>query len=151
MRVHQFDKVELVKLVAPGTSYDELEKLLGNAETVLQTLGVAYRVMKLCAGDLSFAAAMCYDIEIWAPGLGRWLEVSSCSNFEDFQARRAEIRFRPEPKAKPQLVHTLNGSGLAIGRTVVAILENGQRADGSVAIPPALVPYLGGATEITAP
>jgi len=150
IRQHQFNKVELVKFADPATSYDELESLTRDACVVLERLGLAYRVVALCTGDLGFSAAKTYDIEVWMPGQGRYREISSCSNFEDFQARRAEIRFRPEPKAKPALVHTLNGSGLAIGRTVVAILENGQREDGSVIIPPALVPYMGGATEITA-
>jgi len=151
IRQHQFNKVELVKFADPATSYDELESLTRDACVVLERLGLAYRVVALCTGDLGFSAAKTYDIEVWMPGQGRYREISSCSNFEDFQARRAEIRFRPEPKAKPALVHTLNGSGLAIGRTVVAILENCQRADGSVAIPPALVPYMGGATEIPMP
>jgi seryl-tRNA synthetase len=142
MRVHQFDKVELVKIVRPETSYDELEKLLANAETVLQTLGIAYRVVKLCTGDLSFAAAKCYDIEIWAPGIGRWLEVSSCSNFEDFQARRANIRFKKKG-GKPQFVHTLNGSGTALARLVAALLETYQQQDGSVLIPEPLQPFIG--------
>ncbi len=144
LRVHQFDKVELVKFVRPETSYDELESLLAQAERVLQTLGVPYRVLCLASGDLSFAAAKCYDIEIWAAGVGRWLEVSSVSNFEDFQARRAGIRFRPAPGEKPQFVHTLNGSGVALARLVAALLENGQTPTGKVRLPYALVPYLGG-------
>jgi seryl-tRNA synthetase len=151
IRQHQFNKVELVKFADPATSYEELEALTRDACTVLERLGLPYRVVALCTGDLGFSSAKTYDIEVWMPGQGRYREISSCSNFEDFQARRADIRFRREPKAKPAFVHTLNGSGLAIGRTVVAILENCQRADGSVAIPPALVPYLGGATEIAAP
>jgi len=142
MRVHQFDKVEMVKFVRPETSYDELESLLADAEEVLQTLGVEYRVMKLCTGDLSFAAAKCYDIEIWAPGIERWLEVSSCSNFEDFQARRANIRFK-DPGGKPQFVHTLNGSGVALARLVAVLLEQYQNPDGTVTVPEALRPYLG--------
>jgi len=150
IRQHQFNKVELVKFADPATSYDEHEALTRDACVVLERLGLPYRVVALCTGDLGFSAAKTYDIEVWMPGQGKYREISSCSNFEDFQARRADIRFRPEPKAKPAFVHTLNGSGLAIGRTVVAILENGQRADGSVAIPPALVPYLGGVTEIRA-
>jgi len=131
LRVHQFDKVELVKFVRPETSYDELEKLLQDAEDVLQALNLEYRVLKLCTGDLSFAAAKCYDIEIWSPAIERWLEVSSCSNFEDFQARRANIRFK-EKGGKPQFVHTLNGSGTALARLVAVLLETYQRQDGSV-------------------
>ncbi|MCS6771188.1 MAG: serine--tRNA ligase [Kiritimatiellae bacterium] len=147
IRVHQFDKVELVRFCEPASSYDELEKLVGHAEAVLQRLGIPYRVVQLCAGDLSFAAAKCYDIEIWAPGQGAWLEVSSCSNFEDFQARRAGIRYRG-PDGKPLHVHTLNGSGVALARLVVALLENGQQADGAVELPPALAPYMGGMTRL---
>ena len=147
IRVHQFDKVEMVKFVRPETSYDELESLLANAETVLQRLGLHYRVLELCRGDLSFAAAKCYDLELWAPGCNRWLEVSSCSNFEDFQARRAGIRFR-EKGAKPRFVHTLNGSGVAFPRLIIALLENYQQADGSVTIPEPLRPYLGGLEAI---
>jgi seryl-tRNA synthetase len=148
IRVHQFDKVELLKFVRPGTSYDELESLLGNAETVLQRLGLEYRVLELCRGDLSFAGAKCYDIEIWAPGIERWLEVSSCSNFEDFQARRSGIRFR-EKGGKPQFVHTLNGSGVALARLVLTLLEVYQQADGSVTIAEPLRPYMGGLEAIT--
>ncbi len=147
IRVHQFDKVEMVKFVEPTTSYDELENLLGNAEDVLQKLGLSYRVLELCSGDISFAAAKCYDLELWAPGQNDWLEVSSCSNFEDFQARRANIRYRDE-NGKTQFVHTLNGSGVALPRLVVAILENGQQADGSVVLPEAIVPYMGGIDRI---
>lgn len=147
IRVHQFDKIELVKFVEPATSYDELEKLLQNAETVLQELGLTYRVLQLCSGDLSFAAAKCYDIELWAPGHKGWLEVSSCSNFEDFQARRANIRYR-DANGKTHFVHTLNGSGVALARLVVAILENYQQEDGSVLLPPALVPYMGGVDRL---
>jgi len=147
MRVHQFDKVEMVKFVRPETSYDELESLLKNAEEVLRLLGVEYRVLNLCTGDLSFAAAKCYDIEIWAPGIERWLEVSSCSNFEDFQARRANIRFK-EKGGKPQFVHTLNGSGVALARLVAVLLETYQNADGSVSIPEVLHPYMGGMEKI---
>lgn len=143
IRVHQFNKVELVKVVKPETSYNELESLLGNAERILQLLGLEYRVAKLCTGDMSFAAAKCYDIEVWAPGLGKFLEVSSCSNFEDFQARRINIRFRDED-GKLRFVHTLNGSGLALPRTVIAILETYQQKDGSVIIPDVLHPYMGG-------
>ncbi len=142
-RVHQFNKVEMVKFVRPETSYEELESLRRQAEVLLERLGLAYRRLLLCAADLSFAAAKCYDLEVWAPGMDRWLEVSSCSNFEDFQARRAGIRFRPQPNAKPQFVHTLNGSGLALPRTVIAILENCQQADGTVFIPEVLRPYMG--------
>ena len=147
IRVHQFDKVEMVKFVEPETSYDELEKLLGNAEDVLRRLGLAYRIVELCTGDISFAAAKCYDIELWAPGQNDWLEVSSCSNFEDFQARRANIRYR-DAKGKPRFVHTLNGSGVALPRLMVAILENGQQEDGSVVLPEAIVPYMGGISRI---
>jgi seryl-tRNA synthetase len=143
IRVHQFDKVEMVKFVEPATSYDELEKLVANAEDVLQRLGLTYRILALSSGDLSFAAAKCYDIELWAPGQKAWLEVSSCSNFEAFQARRAGIRYRNKA-GKVEFVHTLNGSGVALARLVVAILENGQQADGSIVLPEALAPYLGG-------
>ena len=144
IRVHQFDKVELVKFVLPETSYEEHEKLLQNAEEVLQLLNLPYRVLTLCTADISFAAAKCYDIEVWAAGVERYLEVSSCSNYEDFQARRANIRFRRERAAKVEFVHTLNASGLALPRTVIAILENYQQADGSVVIPEVLRPYMGG-------
>ena len=145
LRVHQFDKVEMVKFVRPETSYDELELLLAEAEKVLQALTMPYRVMCLAAGDLSFAAAKCYDLEIWSGGVQRWLEVSSVSNFEDFQARRANIRFRPAAGEKPQFVHTLNGSGVALARLVAALLENKQTPTGKVRLPDALRPYLGGA------
>lgn len=151
IRQHQFDKVELVKLVTPETSYDELESLVQNAEAVLQKLGLPYRVSVLCSGDLTFSSAKTYDLEVWMPSYGRYVEISSCSNFEDFQARRADIRFRREPGAKAEYVHTLNGSGLAVGRTVAAIIENFQQADGSVKIPPVLVPYMGGRTVIEPP
>ncbi len=144
VRVHQFHKVEMVKIVEPESSYDELESLLDNAETVLRLLGLPHRVSLLCTGDLSFAAAKCYDIEVFAPGMDAWLEVSSCSNFEEFQARRMNLRFRPERGAKPIYPHTLNGSGLALPRTLVAILENYQTKDGFVAVPDALRPYMGG-------
>ncbi len=143
IRIHQFDKVEMVKFVEPATSYAELEKLLSNAEDVLQRLELAYRVLALSSGDLSFAAAKCYDIELWAPGQQAWLEVSSCSNFEAFQARRADIRYRNKA-GKLEFVHTLNGSGVALARLMVALLENGQQADGSVVLPVALAPYLDG-------
>lgn len=148
IRVHQFDKVEMVKFVRPESSYDELETLLGNAEDMLQRLGLHYRILELCSADLSFAAAKCYDIEVWAPGVERYLEVSSCSNFEDFQARRAGIRFRAEPKARPEYVHTLNGSGLALPRTVIAILETYQNPDGTVTVPEVLRPYMRGMEKI---
>lgn len=143
IRQHQFNKVELVKFVKPETSYDELESLTAAAEKVLQKLDIPYRVVKLSTGDLGFSSAMTYDIEVWMPSYGRYVEISSCSNFESYQARRAGIRFRPEEKGKPEFVHTLNGSGLAVGRTVAAILENYQQADGSVVIPEALRPYMG--------
>ncbi|MBI2711479.1 MAG: serine--tRNA ligase [Bdellovibrio sp.] len=145
IRQHQFQKVEMVKIVAPETSYDELEKMTLNAEKVLQLLGLPYRVMCLCTGDMGFGAAKTYDLEVWLPGQNAYREISSCSNFEDFQARRAQIRFRPEPQAKPRLAHTLNGSGLAVGRTFVAILENYQNAEGFVKIPEVLHKYLDGA------
>ena len=146
-RVHQFNKVELVKFVRPESSYEELESLRAQAQRLLEGLGLAYRASLLCSADLSFAAAKCYDLEVWAPGMERWLEVSSCSNFEDFQARRAGIRFRPDPKTKPhggkpQFVHTLNGSALALPRAVIALLETYQQADGSVLVPEPLQPYL---------
>lgn len=147
IRVHQFDKVEMVRFVDPATSYDELEKLVGHAEAILKKLGLHYRVLQLCSGDMSFAAAKCYDIELWAPGHNGWLEVSSCSNFEDFQARRAGIRYR-NAEGKTSFVHTLNGSGVALARLVVAILENGQQADGSVILPEAIRPYMGGLERI---
>lgn len=149
IRVHQFDKVEMVKFVEPATSYDELEKLVNNAEAVLQKLGLTYRILSLCAGDISFAAAKCYDLELWAPGQQDWLEVSSCSNFEDFQARRAKIRYRNK-EGKVNFVHTLNGSGVALPRIMVAIIENGQQADGSIVLPDAIVPYMGGVKKIEA-
>jgi seryl-tRNA synthetase len=147
IRVHQFDKVEMVKFVSPETSYDELESLVANAEDVLQRLELHYRVVELCTGDISFSAAKCYDLELWAPGHKGWLEVSSCSNFEDFQARRAGIRFR-DANGKARFVHTLNGSGVALPRLVVALLENGQQADGSVVLPKAIVPYMGGVDRL---
>ena len=148
IRQHQFNKVELVKFAHPDSSYQELERLLADAEEVLQLLKLPYRVVELCSGDLGFSAARTYDIEVWLPGQGAYREISSCSNFEDFQARRAGIRFREDDKGKPEFVHTLNGSGLAVGRTVVAILENCQQADGSVTVPEALRPYMGGAEKI---
>ena len=143
IRQHQFNKVELVKFANPDNSYEELESLTHAAEEVLQILNIPYRVVKLSAGDLGFSSAMTYDIEVWMPSYGRYVEISSCSNFEDYQARRANIRFRREPKGKAEFVHTLNGSGLAVGRTVAAILENYQQADGSVKVPEALVKYMG--------
>ncbi|MFQ5862136.1 MAG: serine--tRNA ligase [Candidatus Brocadiales bacterium] len=147
IRVHQFDKVELVKFVRPETSWDELESLLRDAEEVMQLLELPYRVRELCVGELSFAASKCYDIEAWAPGVERWLEVSSCSNFTDFQARRINIRFRDE-QGKVQFVHTLNGSGVALPRTLIALLENYQQADGSVVIPDVLRNYMDGIDAI---
>lgn len=143
LRVHQFDKVEMVKFVRPETSYDELESLVQNAEKALQLLNVPYRVLLLSTGDLSFAAAKCYDLEAWAPGVGRYLEVSSCSNFEDFQARRMDIRYRTK-SGKTQLVHTLNGSGLGLARTMAALIEKYQTAEGTVIVPEVLQPYMGG-------
>ena len=142
IRQHQFNKVELVKFVDPETSYDELEKLTNDAERVLQLLGLPHRVVCLSTGDIGFSSAKTYDIEVWMPSYGRYVEISSCSNFEDFQARRAAIRFKKDQKAKAQLVHTLNGSGVAVGRTVAAILENFQNEDGTVTIPEVLVPYM---------
>lgn len=149
IRQHQFNKVELVKFTRPEDSDAELGKLLGHAEVVLQRLGLAYRVVDLCSGDLGFSAARTFDIEVWLPGQEAYREISSCSNFRDFQARRAGIRFRREEGAKPEFVHTLNGSGLAVGRTLVAILENYQQEDGSVIIPEALRPYMGDQERIT--
>ena len=148
IRQHQFNKVELVKFAKPEQSYEELEKLTLDAEKVLQILGIPYRVVKICTGDLGFTAAMKYDIEVWMPSYGRYVEISSCSNFEDFQARRANIKFKDSVKDKAQFVHTLNGSGVAVGRTVAAILENYQQADGSVVIPEALRPYMGNREKI---
>ncbi len=151
IRQHQFDKIELVKLVEPETSYAELEGLREDAERVLQGLGLHYRTVLLCTGDLGFAAAKTYDLEVWLPGQDTYREISSCSNFEDFQARRAKIRYRVAAGDKPRPLHTLNGSGLAVGRTIVAILEQYQQADGSVAVPEALRPYLGGLSLIEPP
>jgi seryl-tRNA synthetase len=147
-RVHQFDKVELVKFVEPSTSYDELESLVGDAEVILRALDLHHRVNLLCTGELSFAASKCYDLEVWSPAQERWLEVSSCSNFEDFQARRAGIRYRPDTGEKSRYVHTLNGSGVALPRTIVAILETYQTKDGCLRVPDALVPYMDGVTII---
>ena len=148
VRVHQFDKVELVRIVPPETSYDEHEKLARDVADIFEALELPYRVLLLCSGDMSFAAAKCYDFEVWSPGQGTWLECSSCSNFEDFQARRMNLRWRREPGAKLEIPHTLNASGVALPRTFATLLENHQRADGSVAIPKALQPYLGGMTEL---
>ena len=143
-RGHQFDKVEMVKFVAPDRSDEELLSLLDDAEDICRRLGLPHRVVQMCTGDLSFVSAMKYDVEIWSPGCGEWLEVSSCSNFRDFQARRAGIRFRDASGGKPEYVHTLNGSGLALPRVLIGVLENYQQADGSVQVPEALRPYLGG-------
>ncbi len=148
IRQHQFNKVELVQFVKPEESYDRLEELTGHAETVLQKLELPYRVLSMCTADLGFTAAKKYDIEVWMPSNDTYREISSCSNFEDFQARRSGIRFRREDKAKPEFVHTLNGSGLAVGRTVAAILENYQNADGTITVPTVLQPYMGGKTII---
>ena len=143
IRQHQFNKVEMVKITKPEQSYEELESMTRQAEKVLQLLGLPYRVVALCSGDLGFSAAKCYDIEVWMPSYNRYVEISSCSNCEDFQARRAGIRYREDPKSKPQLCHTLNGSGVAVGRTVAAILENYQNSDGSVTVPEVLRKYMG--------
>jgi seryl-tRNA synthetase len=147
IRQHQFDKVELVQIAHPQNSYEILEQLTAHAESILQRLELPYRVVTLCAGDMGFSAAKTYDIEVWLPGQGAYREISSCSNFESFQARRMQARFRNE-KGKPELVHTLNGSALAVGRTLVAVLENYQRADGGVSIPAVLQPYMGGLKAI---
>ncbi|AKL93544.1 seryl-tRNA synthetase SerS [Clostridium aceticum] len=149
IRQHQFNKVELVKFTKPEESYEELEKLTKNAEKVLQLLGIPYRVVKICTGDLGFTAAFKYDIEVWMPSYGRYVEISSCSNFEDFQARRANVRYRTKENKKVEFVHTLNGSGLAVGRTLAAILENFQQQDGSVIIPEALRGYMGNINKIS--
>src|SRR5579884_15871 len=151
IRVHQFDKVELVKIVEPETSYDELERLVRDAERVLERLELPYQTKLLCTGDMSFASAKTYDPEVWMPGLGRYVEVSSCSNFEDFQARRMGLQYRPAPGERARYAHTLNGSGLAVGRTIAAILENYQQADGTVVVPRALRPYMGGLERIERP
>ncbi len=149
IRQHQFNKVELAKFAEPDKSYEELESLTRDAEEVLEVLGIPYRVVLVCSGDLGFTAAKKYDIEVWMPSYGKYVEISSCSNFEDYQARRANIRYKASFKEKPRYVHTLNGSGLAVGRTVAAILENFQQVDGSVIIPEALIPYMGGVDRIT--
>jgi len=148
IRQHQFEKVEMVQLVEAGKSYDALEELLGNAETILQRLELPYRVVTLCGGDLGFSASKTYDIEVWLPGQQKYREISSCSNFEDFQARRLQARYRNPETNKPELLHTLNGSGLAVGRTLVAVMENYQDADGRIHVPEALKPYMGGITVI---
>ncbi|RLC95177.1 MAG: serine--tRNA ligase [Chloroflexi bacterium] len=150
-RGHQFDKVELYKFTEPQSSFEELDRMVADAEDVCRRLGIPYRVVQLCTADLGFASAKSYDIEMWAPGCQEWLEVSSCSNCTDFQARRASIRYRPEPGARPQFVHTLNGSGLALPRVLIAVLENYQQADGSVRVPEALLPYMRGTEVITKP
>lgn len=149
IRQHQFNKVEMVKFSKPETSYDELEKLTLNAEEILKRLNIPYRTVSLCTGDLGFSSAKTYDIEAWMPGQGTYREISSCSNFEDFQARRASIRYRTEEKGRVEFAHTLNGSGLAVGRTVVAVLENYQQKDGSVVVPDVLIPYMNGVDRIT--
>jgi seryl-tRNA synthetase len=143
-RGHQFDKVEMVKFCKPEDSRQELETLIENARETCRLLGIPHRVVQMCTGDLSFTAAAKYDVEVWAPGCGEWLEVSSCSNFKDFQARRANIRFRREKGAKPEFVHTLNGSGLGLPRTLIAVIENYQQPDGSLRVPEVLKPYMGG-------
>jgi len=148
IRQHQFEKVELVQAVRPDESYRALEELTGHAETILRKLGLPYRVVTLCTGDMGFSAAKTYDIEVWLPGQGTYREISSCSNFEDFQARRLQARWRNPATGKPELLHTLNGSGLAVGRTLVAVLEIYQEADGSIRIPEALRPYMGGADRL---
>jgi seryl-tRNA synthetase len=149
IRQHQFNKVELVKLTEPESSYEELERMVQDAEEVLKRLKLPYRVVELCTGDMGFSAAKTYDLEVWLAGQGNYREISSCSNCEDFQARRAQIRYRKEKKGKPIFVHTLNGSGLAVGRTLVAILENYQQKDGTVVIPEVLRPYMGGLERIS--
>jgi len=147
-RGHQFDKVEMYKLTTPETSYDELESMVGDAEAICQGLAIPYRLIQMCTGDLGFQAAKKYDLEVWAPGVEEWLEVSSLSNCTDFQARRANLRYRPEPGARPRFVHTLNGSGLALPRVMIAVMENYQQADGSIVVPEVLRPYMGGVEVI---
>jgi seryl-tRNA synthetase len=149
VRQHQFHKVEMVRLTTPETSMDALESMVQDAEEVLKRLELPYRVVVLCTGDMGFASAKTYDLEVWLPGQDAYREISSCSNCTDFQARRANLRYRPEPKAKPRFLHTLNGSGLAVGRTLIAVLENHQQKDGSIRIPEALRPYMGGQSAIT--
>ena len=148
IRQHQFDKVEMVKLATPGQSYDELESMVRGAETVLQRLELPYRVMALCTGDMGFQSAKTYDLEVWLPGQGKYREISSCSNCEAFQARRLDLKYRPKGGGRPDFCHTLNGSGLAVGRTLIAVIENYQEADGSVTVPEAIRPYMGGLTRI---
>jgi seryl-tRNA synthetase len=148
IRQHQFEKVELMKFAHPDSSYEEHEKLTSNAERVLDLLELPYQRVALCSGDIGFGAAKCFDLNVWLPGQGAYREISSCSIFEDFQARRANIRFKPKGGGKPQFVHTINGSGLAVGRTLIAVMENYQQEDGSIAIPPALHGYMGGITRI---
>ncbi len=148
LRQHQFDKVEMVKLCTPETSYDELEKLTQNAEEVLQLLEIPYRVISLCTGDIGFGSSKTYDLEVWLPSQGKYREISSCSNCEDFQARRMNTRYRPKDGGKPRFVHTLNGSGIAIGRTLIAVLENYQKEDGSFTVPKVLAPYMNGVSVI---
>ncbi len=148
IRNHQFDKVEMVMLSKPEESYELLEKLTGYAEEILQKLNIPYRVIELCTGDTGFSAAKTYDIEVWMPSYGRYVEISSCSNFEDYQARRTNLRYRPLNNGKPQFLHTLNGSGLAVGRTFAALVENFQNEDGTVTVPEILRPYLGGKEKI---
>ena len=150
IRQHQFEKVEMVQMVKPEASYEALEALTRHAEAILQKLGLPYRVVVLCSGDIGFSAAKTYDIEVWLPGQGKYREISSCSNFEDFQARRMQARYRPEGSKKTELLHTLNGSGLAVGRCLVAVMENYQQADGSIVVPEALRPYMGGIDVIPA-
>jgi seryl-tRNA synthetase len=149
IRQHQFEKVELVQIVRPQDSWNALEELTGHAEVILQRLELPYRVVSLCTGDIGFSAAKTYDLEVWLPGQGKYREISSCSNFEAFQARRMQARWRDPATGKPELVHTLNGSGLAVGRTLVAIMENYQQADGSIRVPAVLVDYMNGTSEIT--
>ena len=149
IRQHQFEKVELVQVVRPEDSYNALEELTANAEEVLKRLELPYRVVALCTGDIGFSSAKTYDLEVWLPGQEKYREISSCSNFEAFQARRMKARYRNPETGKPELVHTLNGSGLAVGRTLVAILENYQQANGSVDVPEVLKPYMGGLTNIS--
>jgi seryl-tRNA synthetase len=149
-RNHQFDKVELVKIVAPERGYDELESMVRDAEDVLQRLALPYRVVERCAGDVGFSAAKGYDVEVWLPGQDRYREISSCSTYADFGGRRADIRFKPAGGGRAEFVHTLNGSGLAVGRTLIAVLENYQQADGTVTIPDALRPYTGGLDRLSA-
>ena len=148
IRQHQFNKVEMVKIVKPETSYDELESMVNSAEKILQKLELPYRVVALCSGDLGFSAAKTYDLEVWVPSQNKYREISSCSNTEDFQARRAMIKYREKETKKSHFVHTLNGSGLAVGRTLLAIMENYQQEDGTIKIPEVLVPYMGGMTVI---